>query len=498
MKPNVGDIYCVYVEEMGKYAACQVTSLKEEGTKKRSMLAAVLELDWAGDKLPDEEELAGMKPLACNYFFWNNRYDHSWVEANVPPNYIRAGNRPPLINDETNRYSGWHTGGSMRRQLQWEQIPAERRRRFKEATKDNGTIELGGKSMSKSATRIGHDVLETLSDLSELDKLGCLTNINAEAPVPGLISYVNGNPFIYELFLTNHGQTSIDFADSGLTRLIIDVNGVEELFVNERLEFLSLMGVPSPQLAIHASRQGERLTVICSADTLPVNRGLDRLSALQLSGIKELDVASLADAFPRLKELSLTGKPGTLKGLSHLTRLQELASFSTQDLFGFSGEEFPAPDALPQLARLWMSSLPEEAAKRIKAAYKKEVAKGLDLHITQPRKADWLANNLNNPFRDWDGRDNISASIAKKAAELYKKMRAAIMDLTADSANRTQSEIDGKLKELVAEYTEAFNRMDRRSGFIYTEEREEICEVLSGLLDLAADAGAVRVKHRHG
>lgn len=38
---------------------------------------------------------------------------------------------------------------------------------------------------------------------------------------------------------------------------------------------------------------------------------------------------------------------------------------------------------------------------------------------------------------------------------------------------------------MVTLYTEAFNTMDRRTGFILTEEREEIYTVLVELLDYA-------------
>ncbi|TGU99079.1 hypothetical protein EN829_058870, partial [Mesorhizobium sp. M00.F.Ca.ET.186.01.1.1] len=46
----------------------------------------------------------------------------------------------------------------------------------------------------------------------------------------------------------------------------------------------------------------------------------------------------------------------------------------------------------------------------IKTAYKQESKRGLNLSITKPRNPEWLANNLTNPFRDWDGRENITAA----------------------------------------------------------------------------------------
>ncbi|MFK4300017.1 hypothetical protein ABH892_000109 [Paenibacillus sp. RC254] len=109
MIPSVGDIYCVYSDKLQQYVACQITMLRETDSKRNPQLAAVLELDWTGDRLPDEAELHTMKPLVCDFHFWNNRLDHSFVGANVPPNYTLVGNIPPLVQEETNSYSGgWH------------------------------------------------------------------------------------------------------------------------------------------------------------------------------------------------------------------------------------------------------------------------------------------------------------------------------------------------------------------------------------------------------
>lgn len=42
------------------------------------------------------------------------------------------------------------------------------------------------------------------------------------------------------------------------------------------------------------------------------------------------------------------------------------------------------------------------------------------MEITKARKPEWLEENLNNPFRDWDGRDHIKAAHAKKAGSIVQ------------------------------------------------------------------------------
>lgn len=485
LKPNTGDIYCVFVEQLQRYAACQVTRIEE----KTKPLAAVLELDWTGDKLPTEEELDKMKPLYCDYYFWNNRLDHSYVTAQVPKHYIFAGNRPPLITEETNSYTAnWHIGRSIVNQLKWQSIPEARRRSFKEAAKDNTPVVVGDVQLARSTSAVNHVALRQFSDLSVLEQFPCLTRIAADRPYESLLPFVNGNPFIYELQLENHGCTSIDLRSSSLERLILQADGLEELYLNKEVTFLSLTGTPSPTLKIHAENGGQWLTAAFTDNSPPVC-GLERLAGLHVTGAKELDLELIVRSYPHLKELRLWGKPGNVVNLQQLEQLTNLTIFSTYDMFGFSGEAFPGPDRLPDLTWLWMTSLPADAAKAIKDKYKKEVPKGLDLSITKPCKPEWLAENLNNPFRDWDGREHITAAQAKKAMNQYKKTLAAMSALPEQirSGGLTAAEAESALDALVSDYTKAFNQMDRRSGFIETVEREEIYTVLEDLLSGAQE-----------
>ena len=99
----------------------------------------------------------------------------------------------------------------------------------------------------------------------------------------------------------------------------------------------------------------------------------------------------------------------------------------------------------------------------------------MDLRITKARKPEWLAQNLDNPFRGWDGAEHIPAAAAKKAANQYRKTRSQLMKLAAEPGEDAQAQA----LEMVAAYTQTFNKM----GFIETEERDEIYMALRGILD---------------
>lgn len=481
MVPTIGDIYCVYVESLQQYAACQVTDLKETGSKGSRQLAAILQLDWTGDQPPDETELLDMKPLSCNYYFWKGNWDHSFVNANVPSDYILAGNIPPLVTEQTNSYGGgWLIGNSLYRQREWELIDETRRTQFKKATEDFEEISVGNQMMRRNSSVIRNFRPKSEEDVSELAKLPCLTNIQMDGYSESLIPLLNMDPIINELHITNHGQKSLDLSKSHLTKLVIDVSGLERLTLNTKIKSLNFTGDLSPGLYIDAHEDGKWLTLNVAAN-LPHINGVPRLDGLHIREITELDLAPLVNLYPELTELRLWGKPGSLIQLESIQHLKSLQEFSTYDLFGFIGEQFPDPEKIPKLSKLWLTSLPAEAAKSIKTRYKKEAAAGLELEISKPRKPEWLAENLTNPFRDWDGRDHIKSTHAKKAAQLYKQCLKEIRQLA--QCLISNEFIQKQLSSMVENFTQTFNKMDAKTGFIETVEREEIYVVLASLLD---------------
>lgn len=124
----------------------------------------------------------------------------------------------------------------------------------------------------------------------------------------------------------------------------------------------------------------------------------------------------------------------------------------------------------------------------MRARWRPQVPNGTLVDITGARKAEWLAENLNNPLREWDGRKHISqARIAKATAQYKATRRAAMAALSAGDAEPTAS----RLAQIGREYAEAFNKLDGRVPFIETEEREELFAALDLII---ADAQATTGK----
>lgn len=196
------------------------------------------------------------------------------------------------------------------------------------------------------------------------------------------------------------------------------------------------------------------------------------------------DCSRLVAAYPGLKRLTLRGKLGTLTNAESLNRLTELQRLSISDLFGMTSMDRLTAERVPHLETLFLSSVPAEYATAMRATWRAEIPNGTDVDIHAPRKPDWVAENRDNPLRDWDGREHISTARFKKAVAQYKATRRAVL---AELRAPERADQLSRLCSLGREYGEAFNKMDRRNPFIETVEREELFDALAGIVKIAEE-----------
>jgi len=478
MIAKAGDIYCVYNKSLKKYTACQVTKIDESGKKPQ---ATIISLDWVSDELPKEEELALMKPLYIDYMYWGGTFNIKRVDVNVPLNYVYVANVKPLNNEDTGTYGGWNSGVEIYNQFKWLKIPKEQRDAFKAADASSEHVEFEG-NRRRLGTHSENDMWHDFDDALSLRVFPCLSSLTVTKWHKNLYEYLNSNPFIRELVIENHGKSSLDFSETSIDRLSVDMTGLDELILNDDLSMLFLLEEVKDGCKITSPSFGSDLILYCDG-SVPKIQGLEGLEKLYIRTITELDIADILRAYPKLRELRLWGKPGNLINFAKISEFSELEVLTTMDLFGFTADEVPKPESLQKLYMLWMDSLPEDAAKEVKKLYKKRKGEGLDLWITKPRKAEWLAQNLENPFRSWDGEEHITPANAKKAADIYRKTRAAMVKLI----EAPSKDIEKDAEALVRDYTEGFNKMDKKKPFIDTVERDEVFTALDGILSLIPD-----------
>jgi hypothetical protein len=487
MTPTAGDIFVTYNARLDAYVAIQITAVSDD---RRSPQAAVLTLDWTGAAPPTEAEVAAMQPARFDFSFWDDRVDRVWVPLPVPPGYTRVGNRPPLVTGQLDSYGGgWADGSLHYAQRRWDAKPQALRDRFKAAAKSRH--EKGAVSLEAvQATRVGNDDLAAIPDLPAFEGMPLLTSIYADRPIPGLFEFLRRRVFIYEAALRRHGETHVDLRGTHLTRLGIDVTGVRELHLNDGLEELTLHGTPDADLRIHAEDDGRWITHY-AGDAAFAWRGLDALDTLWIRNVKEVDATVIVRRFPALTGLRIWGAPGYLRNVDALSTLPDLRTLTLNDMFGFDADAFPMPTSFPNMRMLWLSSVPADAAAAVKKAWKPATAGGVNLNVRQPRKPEWLAANLDNPFRNWEDAAGITPAQAKKAAALYRTARADALAV-ADAADPVAA-----LSPIVLAYTQAFNKLDARSSFIQTEEREQIfmalMDIVKAVNERRATTGAAPV-----
>ncbi|MBE1537159.1 hypothetical protein [Actinomadura algeriensis] len=208
---------------------------------------------------------------------------------------------------------------------------------------------------------------------------------------------------------------------------------------------------------------------------------------LYVRDIVALDCGRLARLFPGLTHLDLRGDLGLLTEAGRLNELTRLKELSIVDLFGMTKEDRLRPRSTPELEMLYLYGIPAEYATAMRSTWRPEIPNGTRVDVRGARRPEWVAENRDNPLRDWDGRSQIGKTTFKKSVAQYKATRRAVMAVFAEG---TADDRPARLTAIGREYGEAFNEFDRRAGFIETVEREELFEALHRIAtDAAAEFG---------
>ncbi|MDR1010028.1 MAG: hypothetical protein LBM04_02680 [Opitutaceae bacterium] len=491
--PCPGDIYVQRSADTGRYCAYQIIHAGNTSPRSPGKDISLLSLDWVGDTLPTDADLAAMRPLNNTRYYWGHSLDYRMViPPRLPASFIYIANRPPLITKKTNSFGGWPAPRkqSAEHEADWRARDPERLRRFNAAHGSGREFILApGYTARDTHTRAGPELLDRLANLADLDKLPRLLEIEARGPRPDLIAYLRTHDLLYRLIWREHGRCELDFRDiPHIEEIELDATGLETLHLHKALRTLKLTGTLHPRIRIHAHDGGSQLhleTPPAIAGAGHADPGLPKLATLRIAGIDCLDLATIVARHPALEVLSLAGKPGALQNLSAIARLPRIRSLCLDDLFGFTPADIPPPGTHPHLASLSLESIPADVAAHVKKVYAplKKTA-NLDLEVRKPRAPGWLAENLDNPFRAWDGSEFVTPANARRAAALYKKTHAALRARL--DAHDAPVMLPAYLEALVREWTATFNAWDKRTAWIETEERETICEVVENFLIEAA------------
>ena len=286
MKAQAGEVYTVYNQYLKRYTACQVAYIAPPDTVSKKAWAVILSLDWVGDCPLTVEELPHLRPLYKDFMYWSRDLHLLRVPMEVPPQYTLVGTLTPFTDQPCHSYGGWSDGYEVCRQIRWQAIPEERRRAFKEAMESDEQTEIGGIPLKVNSHRVNDQYIPFDSTL-ELKALPCLSSLICERWHPDLLEFLWENPFIDEVTLLSHGQRTFDLRGTSIRKLMLDMTGLEELWLCEGTEQLLFQNKGPDTCAIHASEDGSGLTLQFIEEyrphaELPNLRGLHRKTRSQL------------------------------------------------------------------------------------------------------------------------------------------------------------------------------------------------------------------------
>ena len=326
MKASAGSVYTVYNQYLKRYTACQVAYIAPPDTVSKESWAVILSLDWVGDAPLTAEELPHLHPLYKDFMYWPRDLHPLRVPVEIPPQYTLVGTLPPFTDQPCRSYGGWNDGYEVYRQIKWQEIPEERRRAFKEAIESDGETEIGGKPVKVSSHRV-IDQYTPFDFALELEALPCLSEIICKQWHPDLAEFLRGNPFIHELTLLNHGQRTLDLRGTSIGKLMLDMTGLEELWLGEETEQLLFQNKGPDACTIHAAGNGSGLTLQFIGEYRP-HPELPNLWGLHGIRLEEFDLTGLPVVHPSLKELRLWGAPGNLRNFSAVAQFRADAKAS--------------------------------------------------------------------------------------------------------------------------------------------------------------------------
>lgn len=465
---KLGDIYCIKSQRCNKWASYQV--VEEDNTK-----VALMALDWFSHDLPSENELIDIKPLD-----FKGRIDICYtMYKGVPNRFVYVGNMKPLAVKEVIAYGDWPDNYLVQEsKYSWSQHSEDEIKRYRNAEKSNEIFNICGKEIERrtrnvllaenlfepSLGRHFDNGLENFSNWAELDKLGALTEIRYEGSDEEILNYLANRKLIGTLNWNRHGKKKIDVSKTHLLTLAIDPENLEKLILNENLRWLAFNSKEDDlsKLQIEDKNKGQflSLTLNLKSEKVP-NLKLPNLSDLYIWA-KDIDAKEIVDNYPNLQSLHIWGGPGNIYNVSELGRLKKLRYLQLKDLFGFKAEEFPRYKELESIENLWLTGMSAECCKIIKKDYKD----CLQIRVSQAHSEKWIEANIDNPFRNWDGRENLPARQAKAAFNAHKK---AMSELSKVSSPKENVEV---INEILKAYVLTFNKMKS----IETIEREEIAD----------------------
>lgn len=464
-KPIVGAVYGVYVEELKKYGAYQILEVLKGSI-------CYIALDYLEPEPPKEGILPDLRPFYQERYRYHHALAMEYISNDrIPSDYVFCGVCPPVTNKSCGVYGGnkWGYGIEYLSEMDWRQGDTKQKENYKKYIYGGEWVNLSKGSFRKNEQVLTTALYEAVGHNFSVELFPCITKVEIEGPNPEILDCIAGASLIQSFRWTSPQTEVLDFRNlQQIHSFELDGTGVKRICLSDDVRYLKLTGKLQPELQIIGKTIGLNLSM---EDADLRDYGLSDVHKLDVFKIKELDLGEIPLLFPELRSLSLWGNPGIINNMEALEQLPYLRELIISDLFGFSAEDMKVLERIPELRGLDLYSIPKEAGTTVRKTWKGK----LDyLEVKRLRSDDWLRENLENPFRDWDGSEFVPTAAYKKTIQQYKKTKKQLEQVS------TKEEAVAAAKE----YGLSFNRLNRQyDQFIETDEREDLFHVLESLYE---------------
>ena len=450
---KIGDIYSLYLKRWNFYVSAQIV-VKDDS---RGTIAVLL--DIFSKEVPTLDALKKAKPFVLDHHYWHTTNFYLYTGELWAFNPIFIGNSTP-IETPTNEHFSTFGMEQFSLQYQWNQLPDDFKNSFKEQRPRNKTIKI-----TRSENKDFYTSLLQEKPLA-YEVESCIFDAQLQ-------SFLKENQQVSDLELEEVNEAIVDISASAIYSIVIRDSHIEKIVLNRYIQTLCTLGDFSAIKEIVCPFEGELLHLRFSNFNSGYLKfkGLREVRSLNIFSDKNysVDIAEIADAFPKLEYLMINGENATLKNVEALAKLRHLESVWLSNLYDF--DSFVKKTEMPNLNSITLWSVPKVVADKVKKEFK-----GIDeLDIKQARTDEWIKANLDNPLRNWDGREGTKPSVAKKAMKAYTDAYKKL------SANKDKDEALKTLENFIA----IFNEIDKKHH-IDTLEREEIWDAFNMLGELTS------------
>lgn len=460
--PPLGAVYSMYIKELRRYGAYQILQSDQKSI-------CYIVLDYLEEVPPDPESITLFQPFYQERFrFHHQLHICQTSNAKVPRDYLFVGIYPPVVKKVSSCFCGeWGDGKEYIYEMEWNTADPKQKAAYKKFCNSREMVKVGKQHFKKNLNGMKTELYRIIGKEFPMDLFPCITFVEIKGAQEGLIECLEQAALVHTLRWWTPQIEILDLRKTAIRYLQMDVDGVKQIYLSPNMRKIELYGRIDPKLQIYG--EPEELDLELSVTWQPDgihSYGLKHVGKLQIVDIKEQDLMEVLPLFWEVTALSLQGHPGVLRGLEGLWMLPKLRELEIQDLFGYTVDDIQILKQLPELRRLSLLSVPKEIGTIANKVWKEK----LDfIEIKRLRSEEWRKENLENPFRDWDGKEGIPVGVFKKAFEQYKRTKRAFMQA------RDREAVILAIKE----YAIRFNRLNQYyAGVMQTEERENIFAVL--------------------